>query len=113
LAVFGFGAGLSTATNLALMFDMTVAGQVGVFIGAWGVADALARLGGTVLSGVIRDIIVYGLGSKLGGYALVFLIEMVLLIISVFMLRHIRVDMFQQKALRTADVVGFAGETQS
>lgn len=113
LAVFGFGAGLSTATNLALMFDMTVVGQVGVFIGAWGVADALARLGGTVLSGVIRDVVVYGLGSKLGGYALVFLIEMVLLIISVFMLRHIRVDMFQQKALRTADVVGFAGETQS
>ncbi|MFZ9857363.1 MAG: BCD family MFS transporter [Roseiflexaceae bacterium] len=113
LAVFGFGAGLSTATNLALMFDMTVAGQVGVFIGAWGVADALARLSGTVLSGVIRDVIVYGLGSKLGGYALVFLIEMLLLVISVFMLRHIHVDMFQQKALRTADVVGFAGETQS
>lgn len=113
LAVFGFGAGLSTATNLALMFDMTVAGQVGVFIGAWGVADALARLGGTVLSGVIRDVIVYGLGSKLGGYALVFLIEMVLLIISVFMLRHIQTDIFQQKALRTAEVVGLAGETQS
>jgi BCD family chlorophyll transporter-like MFS transporter len=113
LAIFGFGAGLSTATNLALMFDMTVAGQVGVFIGAWGVADALARLGGTVLSGVIRDVIVYGLGSKLGGYTLVFFIEMVLLIVSVFMLRHIHVDMFKQKALRTADVVGFAGETQS
>lgn len=112
LAIFGFGAGLSTATNLALMFDMTVAGQVGVFIGAWGVADALARLGGTVLSGVIRDIIVYGLGSKLGGYTLVFLIEMILLIISVFMLRHIRVDMFHQKALRATDVMGYAGETQ-
>ncbi len=113
LAVFGFGAGISTATNLALMLDMTVTGQVGIFIGAWGVADALARLGGTVLSGVIRDIIVYGLGSKLGGYALVFLIEMILLIISVFMLRNIQTDIFQQKALRTAEIVGLAGETQS
>jgi len=113
LMVFGFGAGISTATNLALMFDMTVAGQVGVFIGAWGVADALARLGGTVLSGVIRDIIVYGMGSKLGGYTLVFFIEMILLIISVFMLRHIHTDMFRQKALRTTEVVGLAGETQS
>lgn len=113
LMVFGFGAGISTATNLALMFDMTITGQVGVFIGAWGVADALARLGGTVLSGVIRDVVVYGLGSTVGGYAIVFAIEMCLLIISVFMLRHIHTDVFQQKALRTAEVVALAGETQS
>jgi BCD family chlorophyll transporter-like MFS transporter len=36
LVLFGFGSGISTAANLALMLDMTIAGQVGLFIGAWG-----------------------------------------------------------------------------
>jgi BCD family chlorophyll transporter-like MFS transporter len=40
LVLFGFDQGISTAANLALMLDMTIAGQVGLFIGAWGVADA-------------------------------------------------------------------------
>lgn len=112
LVVFGFGSGIATASNLALMLDMTIAGQVGVFIGAWGVADALARLGGTLLSGVIRDVVMYGLGSRLAGYVVVFAIEIALLLWSIWMLRRIQSEQFRARALQTSEVIGLAGQTQ-
>ena len=104
LVLFGFGTGISTAANLALMLDMTVAGQVGLFIGAWGVADALARLGGTLLSGVVRDVVTYGAGNKLAGYVTVFAIELVVLLVSMVMLQRIRSDEFQTKAVEIIEV---------
>ncbi|MFQ3630809.1 BCD family MFS transporter, partial [Roseiflexus sp.] len=57
ILLLGFGTGIATTTNLALMLDMTTTEQVGLFIGAWGVADALARGVGTLLGGVMRDVI--------------------------------------------------------
>ena len=109
LAVFGFGSGISTAANLALMLDMTVAGQVGIFIGAWGVADALARFGGTMLSGIVRDVVGYAFGSVYAGYAVVFGIEIVLFVLSLILLRHIEVKDFTRHAT-TRDVIATAGK---
>ena len=86
------------------MLDMTIAGQVGLFIGAWGVADALARLGGTLLSGVVRDVVTFGTGNKLAGYATVFGIEFVFLLVSMVMLQRIRSDEFQAKAVEIIEV---------
>jgi BCD family chlorophyll transporter-like MFS transporter len=113
LVIFGFGAGISTASNLSLMLDMTIAGRVGIFIGAWGVADALARLGGTLLSGIVRDVVTYGLQSRLGGYVTVFVIEAVLLVASIWLLRGIQTTQFQHQALKTSEVIELAGQTQS
>jgi BCD family chlorophyll transporter-like MFS transporter len=109
LAVFGFGSGISTAANLALMLDMTVAGQVGVFIGAWGVADALARFGGTMLSGILRDAIGYAMGSVYAGYAVVFGIEIALFGVSLLLLKNIEVGAFTRHA-STREVIVAAGE---
>ena len=109
LAVFGFGSGISTAANLALMLDMTVAGQVGVFIGAWGVADALARFGGTMLSGILRDVIGYAMGSVYAGYAVVFGIEIALFGVSLLLLKNIEVSAFTRHAT-TREVIAAAGE---
>lgn len=53
----GIGTGISTISNLSLMLDMTVNGQVGLFIGAWGMANAISRLIGSVLGGAGRDIL--------------------------------------------------------
>ena len=111
LAVFGFGSGISTAANLALMLDMTVAGQVGVFIGAWGVADALARFGGTLLSGILRDVIGFAMGSTYAGYAVVFGIEIALFGVSLILLRNIEVGAFTRHAT-TREVIVAAGENR-
>ncbi|HEU5101845.1 MAG TPA: BCD family MFS transporter [Roseiflexaceae bacterium] len=96
LVIFGLGSGLSTATNLALMLDMTLAGQVGAFIGAWGMADALARLCGTILSGVVRDSINALSGNLAAGYISVFLLEALALLVSLLLLKRISVARFRE-----------------
>ena len=57
VVLLGLATGLATVSNLSLMLDMTTAQNVGLFIGAWGMADALARLTGSVLSGAVRDLV--------------------------------------------------------
>ena len=94
--LLGLGTGLSTVSNLSLMLDMTTA-QVGLFIGAWGVADALARLVGTLLAGVLRDVISAVSGLHLAGYIGVFVIQAGLLAISLVMLRRIAIGRFRQE----------------
>ncbi len=92
----GLGTGLSTVSNLSLMLDMTAA-QVGLFIGAWGVADAMARLVGTILSGVVRDIVAQLAQNNITGYMTVFSIQAGLLILSLVMLRKIDVQRFRKQ----------------
>lgn len=113
LLVFGFGSGLSTATNIALMFDMTLPGRVGAFIGAWGMADALARLAGTLLGGVVRDTITLATGSLSWGYITVFLLEALAVGVSLLMLRGIDVAAFRASAPPSVgDLAGLVGEAQ-
>src|SRR3990170_3867571 len=54
VVMLGLGTGLATVSNLSLMLDMTTAGNVGLFIGAWGMANAISRLLGSVLGGAVR-----------------------------------------------------------
>ena len=96
ITVLGFGTGLSTVSNLSLMLDMTIPENVGLFIGAWGMANAISRLIGQLLSGVVRDALTGITGSGVTGYTVVFLLEALFLFISLFMLRRIDVDAFQQ-----------------
>jgi hypothetical protein len=64
----------------------------------------VARLGGTLLSGVVRDVVTYSAGNKLAGYAVVFVIELVVLLVSMVMLQRIRSDEFQTKAVEIVEV---------
>ncbi len=95
--LLGLGTGLATASNLSLMLDMTTR-QVGLFMGAWGMAEALARLVGTVLSGAARDLITRISGEVLGGYAVVFLAQAGMLLLSWWMLRRVDVQGFRRQA---------------
>lgn len=95
--LLGLGTGLATASNLSLMLDMTTR-QVGLFMGAWGMAEALARLVGTVLSGAARDLITRVSGEVLGGYAVVFLAQAGMLLLSWWLLRRVDVQGFRRQA---------------
>ncbi|HWQ13298.1 MAG TPA: BCD family MFS transporter [Roseiflexaceae bacterium] len=113
LVLFGFGSGISTAANLALMLDMTLPGQVGAFVGAWGVADALARLVGTLLSGVLRDAVASLSGSKPAAYVTVFGLQALAMLLSLALLPRISVARFRDQAAPTAsEIVGMVGETR-
>ena len=73
--VTGLGMGIFTVGGLALMMDLTVKEQVGLFVGAWTLAQALANGLASVGGGILHDAGLALLGSEAGAYALVFLVE--------------------------------------
>jgi len=96
--LLGFATGLSTVSNLSLMLDMTTVGSVGLFIGAWGMASALARLTGNLLSGVLRESFTPLLNSSVGGYNAVFIVEIFILIVSLMILKGVDVRLFKKQS---------------
>jgi BCD family chlorophyll transporter-like MFS transporter len=95
--LLGIGTGLSTVSNLSLMFDLTMPGMVGLYIGAWGFSNALSRLTGSVLGGVVRDVVTQATGHALSGYLVVFSIEALMLIVATITLYRIDIDAFKRK----------------
>jgi BCD family chlorophyll transporter-like MFS transporter len=87
--LLGLGTGLSTVANLSLMLDMTTPANVGLFIGAWGVSNSLSRLSGSVLAGATRDLVTFLSSNAVLGYVVVFIFEILLMSISIWLLRHI------------------------
>jgi BCD family chlorophyll transporter-like MFS transporter len=98
VVLLGLATGLATVSNLSLMLDMTTAQNVGLFIGAWGMADALARLTGSVLSGAVRDLVTQAASGGVSGYIVVFTIEAAMLLVSLLVLRRIDVSAFRRQA---------------
>lgn len=97
VTLLGIGTGLSTVANLSLMFDLTVPGMVGLYIGAWGFSNALSRLVGSILGGVVRDVVTQVTGQPLSGYLIVFGIEALMLFVATIMLYQINVNAFRKQ----------------
>lgn len=94
--VLGFGTGSSTTSNLSLMLDMTTE-KVGLFMGAWGVSNALSRFIGTLMSGFVRDISSQLLHNPVYGYIVVFVLEAGFLAFSLYLLKSISVNRFKDQ----------------
>jgi MFS transporter, BCD family, chlorophyll transporter len=94
----GIGTGLATVSNLSLMLDMTTPEKVGLFIGAWGMSNAVSRLVGTILGGAVRDIVTQLAQNPLMGYILVFGIEAGMVALSLLLLQRIDVGAFRRQA---------------
>ncbi len=104
VTLLGIGTGLSTVANLSLMFDLTVVGNVGLYIGAWGFSNAMSRLTGSLLGGIVRDGVTQVTGQALSGYIVVFAIEAAMLAIAAIMLARIDVTAFKQNAVKLSFV---------
>ena len=104
VVLLGLATGLATVSNLSLMLDMTIAGNIGLFIGAWGMADAFARLTGSVMSGAVRDLVSRLAENAILGYVIVFNLEALMLLASLFLLRSIDVSIFKRQAMETTVV---------
>jgi BCD family chlorophyll transporter-like MFS transporter len=97
VTLLGFGTGISTVANLALMFELTLPGSVGLFIGAWGIANAMSRLAGNLLSGVVRDVATALSGNAIFGYLLVFGLEAAMLVAAIFLFTRLDVSSFHRQ----------------
>lgn len=114
LVLLGIATGLATVSNLSLMLDMTTVENVGLFMGAWGMASAVARLLGSISGALVRDVITFYTTLDLSvGYMVVFAIEIAYLLASLAMLKRIDVQAFKALAQddRTAvDQAALMGE---
>lgn len=111
--LLGIGTGLATVSNLSLMLDMTTPQNVGLYIGAWGMANAVSRLLGSLLGGAVRDVMTQVLASPVLAYVVVFGIEAFMLLASLILLRWVDVSAFrrQSEAYSLVERAALAAET--
>lgn len=109
--LLGLGGGLMTVSNLSFMLDMTIPAAAGLYVGAWGVANFAGQALGTLLSGLLRDTMLYLTGDKVLGYLVVFGLEVVGLLIAIWLFRTISVEEFRRNAdVRLNDVLALASD---
>jgi BCD family chlorophyll transporter-like MFS transporter len=98
VVLLGVGTGIATVSNLSLMLDMTMAGQVGLFIGAWGMANSISRLAGSLLGGVGSDLLMRWTDNAVLSYVTMFAILGGFVLISLIMLRWVSVNAFHNNS---------------
>jgi BCD family chlorophyll transporter-like MFS transporter len=95
LLIFGLASGITTTGAITLMLDLTAAETAGTFIGAWGLAQAIARGSATVIGGATLDV-----GKKLTSnlvfaYGLVFVLQGLCMLLAIRLLTRVNVQEFQ------------------
>jgi len=100
LMVFAFGvaSGVTTTGALTLMLDLTLAETAGTFIGAWGLAQALARALATLCGGGLLELGNNWFGAEsFWAYVPVFGTQIVLLLTAAALLRTVDVKLFTER----------------
>ncbi len=98
LILFGFASGVTTTGALSLMLDLTAVETAGTFIGAWGLAQAMARALATVFGGALLNLGKSFLGTPLQAYGLVFATQAVGILLALSFLAQVNVTEFQRNA---------------
>jgi len=98
MILFGLASGIVTTGAISLMLDLTAAETAGTFVGAWGLAQAMARAVAAVLGGAALDLGRVIFGSPVLAYSFVFALPIVGMIIAVRLLDRVDVQEFQLKA---------------
>ena len=109
LLFFGLASGMITAGATSLMLDLTAAETAGTFIGAWGLAQAMSRGMATVLGGAVLNVGKSLFPNPVLAYGLVFALQAVGLVLSIFLLNRVNVREFQDNA-KTAIATVMAGD---
>jgi len=98
LLLFGLTSGVLTAGAIGLMLDLTAAETAGTFIGAWGLAQAMARGLATVFGGAMLDLGQMLFTMPVMAYGFVFAVQATGLILATGLLKRVNVREFQTNA---------------
>ncbi|MGL5193028.1 MAG: BCD family MFS transporter [Chroococcales cyanobacterium] len=109
LLLYGLASGIITTGAISLMLDLTAAETAGTFIGAWGLAQAIARGLSTVSGGAVLDLGRLVFGVPVLSYGLVFATQAVGMILAVVLLRRVNINEFRENA-KDAIAAVMAGE---
>lgn len=107
--LFGTASGILTLGAIVLMLDLTVAETAGTFIGAWGLAQAIARGSATVLGATVLDLgrailRIFNGAGEVGqpqaflAYGLVFTLQAIGMLIAIWLLGRVNIQEFQANA---------------
>jgi BCD family chlorophyll transporter-like MFS transporter len=95
LVLFGLSTGVLTTAAVSLMLDLTAAEAAGTFIGAWGLAQSISRGMAVVIGGSILDLGRKLLPSLELAYGMVFVLEAVGMVVSIWFLNRVSVKEFK------------------
>lgn len=103
LMLMGLGIGLFDVGALSMMMEMTLEGQVGLYMGLWGMAQGLGNGFANIVSGAMHTALIEtGLLNPTTAYASMFGFEALVMLSAVIILRGISVQEF--KGLTTKDI---------
>lgn len=109
---FGLASGVLTTGSIVLMIDLTAAEAAGTFIGAWGLAQAMAQGGASLLGGALLTLgkqltgaaaveaaqAVPTTGQLLPAYGLVFVVQAVGMLVAIALVSRVDIQSFQVDA---------------
>ncbi len=96
IAVLGVGMGVFNVGALSMMMDMTVPGEAGTLMGAWGMAQALANGFAQFAGGAMRDIGIQLTSSYVAAYNFVFLIAILASFVAMNLMARVNVERFRR-----------------
>ncbi len=108
ILLMGLGMGAFTVGGVAFMMGMTVGGHAGLYMGAWTLAEALARGLAGVAGGGLFDLARLSGAPEPLAYAVVFAIEGLGLLLTVALLTRLDPVRFRAEAARAASCASAA-----
>lgn len=102
VALIGLGRGLFIVGSVSLIMSLADMAHAGLFMGLWGMMQAIAQGFGTIGGGLVRDIVQQQTGNVALGYTVVYSSSTVLLISGLLLLLFMRsVGMFREGTIRS------------
>jgi BCD family chlorophyll transporter-like MFS transporter len=96
--LFGLASGVTTTGALSMMLDLTVAQTAGTFIGAWGLAQAIARGMATLIGGVALDASKKVFPDLVTAYGAVFSLQILGMLAAIVLLNRVNIQEFRTTA---------------
>jgi len=90
VALIGMGRGMFIVGGLALVMALVDKNHAGLFLGLWGITQALAQGFGTIFGGLARDIVQHRTGDIALGYTVVYAGSLALLALAAVLLVALR-----------------------
>lgn len=88
-AIIGVANGLFLISTLALIMSLADIQTAGMYVGLWGLTQTTASGLGTLAGSNARDMITASTNSTVGGYAAVYIAEMVLIALALLLLKRL------------------------
>lgn len=86
VSLISIGRGLFLVGSIILVMSLVDIAHAGLFLGIWGIVQAMAQGIGVIGGGVVRDIAQYVMGNVALGYTMVYMTSLVFLLLTVAIL---------------------------